>query len=582
MDDLVEVPVAVVGGGPVGLVLALLLDSYGVPCVVIEAEEGTNPQPRGNTHNARTMEHYRRLGVADRIRELGLPADHPTDVAYFTRYNGYELARLPMPSAAAKAESVATAPNTDQIPEPLHRANQVYVERFLLDLARTRPNITVRTGWRVEGVWQDDTGVVLQAERTSDGLGETWRADYAVGCDGGRSTVRSAIGGGYVGSGPIEQEILGGRATATHLRLPTLYRDFLGGRRAWSYWALNHELAVNLISLDGAAEFSLLTSSVDHIDEVAGLVRRAVGADVPVEVLGHRPWTPGLALVADRFGAGRVFLAGDSAHLFTPTGGFGMNTGIDDVANLSWKLAAVLRGWADPALLDSYEAERRQIAERNTEAARRLNSNLGAIERTRLLEEDSVEGRQARARTGALLSGYGEQFASIGVQLGARYDNSPIIVGEGTAPPDSATSYTPSSVPGGRAPHLWLGAGRGRGDSLFDRLGTWFTVLRLGPNPPDATDLVLAARARRIPLRVLEIPDPSARELYERSLVLIRPDQHVAWRGDRPPADAAALLARLVHSSRGTTDVERHVADLRGGTGAARTVGAGTPVRERR
>ncbi|MCQ4084296.1 FAD-dependent monooxygenase [Streptomyces sp. RB6PN25] len=549
MDLVARTPVVIVGGGPVGLVLALFLDAQGVPCVVCEERDETDPSfdhPRGNTHNARTMEHYRRLGIADRVRAVGLPDEHPTDVAYFTRYNGYELARLPMASSAAKRRRVASAPRADQVPEPLHRANQMYVERFLVRHARTRSAITLRYGCGVERVVPDADGVTVHDVR-----GRRLRARYVVGCDGGRSLVRRSAGIAYAGHSRLDQDILGRRATAAHLRLPTLRRDLLGGRDAWSYWAVNAEVVVNLIALDGADEYSLLTSSVDpdsfDAERLARIVRCAAGTDLPVEVLGHRPWTPGVALVAESFGEGRVFLAGDAAHLFTPTGGFGMNTGIDDVANLSWKLASRVHGWGGARLLDSYGTERRPVALRNTAAARNLNRNLGEIDRPGHLEEDSPTGRGARAALGNRLGALGEQFASIGIQLGARYDGSPVVAdGDRDAPPaDSLTTYMPSGVPGGRAPHLWLNGRRDAGSSLYDRFGTGFTLLRLGGSPPDAGALRSAAVARGIPLAVLDLPDPLARDLYGRDLALVRPDQYVAWRGNRPPPDADALLDQV-------------------------------------
>ncbi|MGH3670747.1 MAG: FAD-dependent monooxygenase [Pseudonocardiaceae bacterium] len=542
-------PVAIVGGGPVGLVLALFLDRHGVRSVVFNAEESAHEHPRGNTHNARTMEHYRRLAIARRVRELGLPPDHPTDVAYFSRYSGFELARLRMPSEADKMLAAACAAVTDQVPEPVHRGNQKYVERFLLQHVRTLPNITVRFGCRVTAVDQDADGVTLRVQPTNAGASATWRARYAVGCDGGQSVVRRSLGIHYAGPGSLTQDILGRRAISAHLRLPSLYRSFFAGRRAWSYWAINADLVTNLIALDGEAEFSLLTSSVDadrpDYDELARMLRRAAGADIAVEVLGHRAWTPGAALVAERFGVGRVFLAGDAAHLFTPTGGFGMNTGIDDVANLSWKLASVFQGWGSAALLDSYELERRPIAVRNTAAARELNRNLGTITRPSELDEDSPAGVLARQRASTVLSAYGEQYASLGVQLGARYDGSPIVVGDGNPPADSPVAYTPTSVPGGRSPHLWLSGPRSDRPSLFDRFGLGFTLLRLGDRAPHGADLRAAALARGVPLTVVDVDDPAGRELYQRDLVLVRPDQHVGWRGNRPPADPDALLSRL-------------------------------------
>ncbi|UVS81458.1 FAD-dependent monooxygenase [Actinokineospora sp. UTMC 2448] len=532
------IPVVIVGAGPVGLVLALYLDHYGIPCTLVNDESTVCAVPRGNTHNARTMEHYRRLGLAEEVRALGLPADHPTDVAYFTRYGGHELARLPMPSTAQKRAAVRTAAATDQVPEPLHRANQLYVERVLLDRAKARPRVTLRFGCRVTAVRQDADSVTISTEQGD------LRSRYVVGCDGARGVVRAAIGAEYRGEGGVDQPVLGGRAIAAHLRVPALRHRVGRAGRAWAYWAITEGFATNLISLDGADEYVLLTSSADA-GGVPALVRRAAGADIEVDVLGHRRWTPGVALVADRFADRRVLLAGDAAHLFTPTGGFGMNTGVDDAANLAWKLAAALTGWGGPALLDSYERERRPVALRNTAAARELNRGLAGLAPSAELESDSPEGRRERARVGALLAARGEQFASIGVQLGARYDGSPLVCADGDPPADSLVDYTPSGVPGGRAPHAWCTAGRGPGDSLFDRLGDGFTLLRLGDRPPEAGAFTAAARAAGVPLTVLAVPDPDVRDLYGRDLALVRPDHHIAWRGDRAPDDARAVIAAV-------------------------------------
>jgi hypothetical protein len=218
-------------------------------------------------------------------------------------------------------------------------------------------------------------------------------------------------------------------------------------------------------------------------------------------------------------------------HLFTPTGGFGMNTGIEDAANLAWKLAATLQGWGGAELLASYEAERKPIAIRNTNAARELAKSIGDVNVSPAMEEDSGAGERARREVGAYLSTFGEEFASIGVQLGARYDGSPIIASSEAAPQDSYVQYTPSSIPGGRAPHLWMGDGRSTGDSLFDRFGSGFTLLRLGPKAPDVSEFLNAAARRNIPLKIVDLPDNDARDFYGCDLALIRPDQHVAWRG---------------------------------------------------
>jgi hypothetical protein len=251
--------------------------------------------------------------------------------------------------------------------------------------------------------------------------------------------------------------------------------------------------------------------------------------------------------VAERFADRRILLAGEAVHLFTPTGGFGMNTGVDDVANLSWKLAATLQGWGGKSLLDSYESERKPIAVRNTRAARAIAKQVGVLDIPASMEEDSPIGAEQRQEVGAQVSTYlGTQFAPIGVELGARYDGSSIIASDQAAPTDSIVQYIPSGQPGGRAPHSWLGAGRGIGDSLYDRLGNGFTLLRLGPKPADSAGLAEAAKKSGLPLDILDVADAATRELYGADLVLIRPDQHIAWRGTESPSDASAIVARVI------------------------------------
>jgi 2-polyprenyl-6-methoxyphenol hydroxylase-like FAD-dependent oxidoreductase len=546
-----NIPVAIAGGGPVGLLLALFLDFYGVRSVVFNSEPKPRHHPKGSTHNSRTMEHHRRLGIAPRVRELSLPIDRPTDVSYHTRLTGWELARLSMPSEAEKRRAVAAAAATDQVPEPLLRANQMYVETFLLAHARTRKNIAVHFGVPVTAFEEDDDGVTVQAEAVAGGERETWRAQYLVGCDGGRSYVRRALALRYHGFAKLDSPHYGGRMNATYLRAPTLYRDHLARRPGWIYWVINPEIRSPIISLNRDDEFLVFSKGSDEglapTDEaMAQLLRRAVGTDLPVEIIGHWPWTAGVALVAERFVAGRVTLAGDAAHLFTPTGGFGMNTGMDDAANLAWKLAALVQGWGGADLLKSYEIERRPIAERNTIAARELNKHLASMPSPAAMEEDSAAGAAARREVSAHLATMGEEFASLGVQLGARYDGSPIVADDGAPPADDFLNYAPSGVPGGRAPHHWLDAGRGYGSSLFDRLGAGFTLLRLGGKPADTSTIEAAAKKRGMPLSVLEVPQASARDLYGRDLALIRPDQYVAWRGNAPPADADRLIAQIV------------------------------------
>ena len=552
--DAHQTQVLIVGGGPVGMMLALFLDYFRIRSTVINIEECVRMHPKGSTHNARTMEHYRRLGISGAIRRLGLPADHPTDAAYFTRLSAWEIARYRMPSERELERSRSTLHPTDQVPEPVQRANQMYVEDFLFRRMKTRSNITLRYGWQADRFSQDEAGTCLTATSHADGRSETWRAPYLVGCDGGQSAVRRALGIRYGGHDRLEQAYLGGRMISTYLRAPKLYRDFLRRRPAWMYWVVNPELRSTLFSLNGRDEFMFWTKPKDAAappDEAA--IRRAlygsIGAEIPVDFLGHQPWTAGAALVAERFSDRRILLAGDSVHLFTPTGGLGMNTGIDDAANLSWKLAAILQGWGGRSLLESYDIERKPIAVRNTSAARAIAKQVGALEVPPGIEDDTPAGAMLRQELGAQVATYLDtQFASIGVELGARYDGSPIVASERAAPTDSFLQYIPTAQPGGRAPHAWIGSTRNIGSSLFDAFGSGFTLMRLGPKPPDGADFVAAASECWIPLKVLDVPAADIRDLYDADLVLVRPDQHVAWRGGAPVDGAKAIMSRVVSS----------------------------------
>jgi hypothetical protein len=263
----------------------------------------------------------------------------------------------------------------------------------------------------------------------------------------------------------------------------------------------------------------------------------------PQTMIGRLPWTAGLALVAEKFQRGRVFLAGDAVHLFTPTGGLGYNTAIEDAVNLGWKLAAVVNGWGGARLLDSYERERQPVAERNTGYSRYYANSIGNFTPAAEIEDEGAVGDAARLEAGAYLNRHArEEFNIPGITFGTRYDGSPIIAGDGTAPPpDRANEYVPSAVPGGRAPHAWLADGR----SLYDTLGFEFSLLRLGANAPDPTGFAAAAAARGMPLTIVDRPEPELRALYAASLALVRPDQIVAWRGERVPENVDKLLATV-------------------------------------
>jgi 2-polyprenyl-6-methoxyphenol hydroxylase-like FAD-dependent oxidoreductase len=540
-------PVLIVGGGPVGMTLAMALDALGVRSMVVNTEPGVRRHPKGATQNARTMEHYRRYGISARLRQMGLPLDHPTDVGYFTRLVSYELARLTFPSEREKQETVARADATDQVPEPILRLNQMHCEQLLLDHIKTLPGVTVRFGWRCCDFTDGPDGVMAEIEEVETGARESVRASYLIGCDGAHGMVRRKLGLKYVsGADNTPRGYMNGRMVQSYVRVPRFFEQ-VPHRKCWQYWILNAETRGMFMVVDGSDDLGFSTTLRNPEDKrdpalIAHQFRACFGADVEFTFHDHIPWTAGHALVAEKFGRGRVILCGDSAHLFSPTGGFGLNTGNDDAVNLAWKLAAVVQGWGGPKLMATYESERRPIATRNTGAGRSFVRGIGATPIGEAIDENSDAGRADRRKAGDFLSGFTEEFASLGIQLGARCDGSPIIEHDGVAPSaDDPHVYTPSSVPGGRAPHLWLHGHI----SLYDRLGKGFTLIRFAKSNSDVRAIETAAKSRGVPLKTIEVDLDAGRELYQRDLALIRPDMYVAWRGDRLPEDCDALLARV-------------------------------------
>ena len=537
--------VAIVGGGPSGLILAIELGRRGVPCVLLE-EDATPPTlPKANATTSRTMEHYRRLGFAAEIRALGLPEDYPQDIAYFTRYTGYELARLP---GRSRGEAIAAREGADSrwpTPEPLHRVQQMYIEAILKRQAETWPAANIRFGWRARRIEPREDGVTIDAEQVATGKVERIEAGYAIGCDGPRSLVRGALGIGYEGLSREERDFMGGKMLAVYIRSSAFY-EAVHSPRAWQYWAMNRERRALMNAIDGrelwVLHVQLPRGGADPAAYARESLVRATGREFPFEILGIAEWTAGFTLVAERFGSGRVFIAGDAAHLFTPTGGQGYNTSVDDASNLGWKLAAVCQGWGGPALLGSYEPERRPIAARNTRFARAMAESIGRIALPSELEEDGVRGDAARAELGRRLYHHAAtEFDIPGIHLGVFYAGSPIVIADGAAPADDWHHYTPSAAPGARAPHVWLSDGV----SVLDRFGRDFTLVRFDPDV-DVSPIEAAARRRGIPLAIVDVSSDEARDLYARDLALVRPDHHVAWRGNAPPDDADALLARAV------------------------------------
>ena len=547
----------VVGGGPVGLTLAMDLRSRGVDVVVAEIRGPAEaPEVKCNHVSARSMEIFRRLGVADAVRAAGLPDDHPHDVAFRTTFTGPEMARITIPGRAERRRGVVRGPDGSwATPEPPHRVNQMYLEPVLYHHA-VASGVRVLNRCRVDDLGPDDQGVTATAERLDSGRPLRLRGSFLVGCDGGRSAVRHRIGVSFEGD-----ELLT-RNQSSLIRAPDLLAR-AGHVPAWGTIALNQRRSGTIYAIDGTSTFLVHNylrpdeTDFDAVDRDRS-IRTILGVDdgFRYELISRQDWF-GRRLIAQRFRQGRVFLCGDAAHIWVPYGGYGMNAGIADAAGLAWLLAAHVAGWAPEAALDAYDVERRpitdQVSRHAMSHARAQIANRAAVPDG--LEDDGPEGAAVRDAYGALLVELNtEQYCCAGLNFGSYLQGSPLVVGDGEEPPGyTMGTATPSTVPGCRLPHIWLADG----SSLYDRLGLWYTLLHRDPEhagPIGGTSegddggpagLRATAAAQGLPLAELSVagqpPIPGMAHRY----LLVRPDQHVAWRGDRLPADPASLVATL-------------------------------------
>jgi 2-polyprenyl-6-methoxyphenol hydroxylase-like FAD-dependent oxidoreductase len=539
-----EAEVAIVGAGPVGLSLALDLAARGRSVVVFETRRrGEPPNVKCNHVAARTMEQFRRLGVAADVRDAGLPADYPNDVAFRTTVTGSELARIHIPARATRYSDTSGPDGWWPTPEPPHRINQIYLEPILFAHAEARARVTIRNRHQVTGYAQDADGVTVNALDLDSGAERRVRARYLIGCDGGRSLVRKAIGAAFTGT-PVIQ-----RVQSTYLRAPSLLAR-IPSERAWSCYAANPRRSGVCFAIDGKKTWlvhnHLMPSEEDFdaVDRDASIRNiLGVGADFEYEILSKEDWI-GRRLVADRFRDRRAFIAGDAAHLWVPYAGYGMNAGIADALNLSWHLSAHLAGWADAQILAAYEIERLPITEQVSrfamDHAQQMIKARGAVPAR--IEEQSAEGEAIRAEEGQKSYALNvQQFCCAGLNFGYFYDRSPLIAyDDERAPPYTMGGFTSSTVPGCRAPHFRLADGT----SLYDAFGSDYTLLRLDPRV-DAAPLESAAAARDVPMALLDIDPGLAPAEYRHALVLCRADQHVAWRGDACPRAPETLIERL-------------------------------------
>ena len=541
---LIKTQVLIVGAGPVGLTLAMDLAQRGVQVVVAETRHrGEPPNVKCNHVAARTMEILRRLGVAQQVRSSGLPADYPHDIAYRTAFTGLELSRIPIPCRRDRF-TASEGPDTGwPTPEPPHRINQIYLEPILFEHAAAMAGVRILNRTSIDDFTQDEHGVTATGHHLDTHEVVTVQCDYMIGCDGGRSAVRKKIGATLHGTDVV------GRVQSTYLRAPDLLGR-LAVAPAWATFALNPRRCGNVYAIDGRETWLvhnyLLENEVDFdsVDRDWALRQiLGVGADFEYSIISNEDWV-GRRLVADKFRDRRVFICGDAAHLWIPMAGYGMNAGIADAMNLSWQLAAHLNGWAPAGILDAYELERKPITEQVSRFA--MNHAL-ALQRQRQAVPDNIEvpgpqGDALRADTGQALYDLNvQQYCCAGLNFGSFYDASPLIAYDGESPPGyTMYTFTASTVPGCRTPHVWLEDGR----SLYDAMGDDYTLLRMDSSI-DTQPLQQAAAARGMPLKVVDVTGDEARMVYREALLLSRPDQHVAWRGHSLPADVGQLLDRL-------------------------------------
>jgi 2-polyprenyl-6-methoxyphenol hydroxylase-like FAD-dependent oxidoreductase len=541
MFEVSECDVLIVGAGPVGLTLAIDLAWRGINVTVAETRaRAAPPEPKCNHVAARTMETFRRLGIAGKVRNAGLPADYPHDISYRTSFTGPELTRIRIPCRRDRF-TMTDGPDCNwPTPEPPHRINQIFLEPILFEHAASQPRIRIVNRVSVEDVRVGDASASVSLRDLGSDKLQRLNCRFLIGCDGARSVVRKAIGAELSGDAIIQ------RVQSTYIRAPGLI-DRQQHVNAWGTGAINPRRSGMVYAIDGSERWLVHNymkpgeTEFEAVDRDASLrTILGVGPDFKYDIISKEDWY-GRRLIANKFRDRCAFIAGDAAHIWVPYAGFGMNAGIADAMNLSWLLAAHLNGWAPASILDAYEAERwpitSQVSKFAMSHAEAEIRRRGAVPEN--IEDAGPEGEQARAEVGRLAYEINvQQYACAGLNFGTYYDRSPIIAYDGAEHPAyTMDRYTPSTVPGCRTPHLW----REDGGSLYDAMGPEFTLLRFD-TAIDVAPIERAARDRNVPLGVIDIALPADAGFEPGGLVLSRPDQHVAWRGKNLPSDPLALI----------------------------------------
>jgi len=527
--------VIIIGAGPAGLALAIELGHRNIPCLVVERNERVGYAPRAKTTHVRTREHMRRWGITEEMcaaSPLGL--EYPSDVMFVTRLNGYPLAKFENSFNCSPKKNPLYAEHAQWIP-------QYSLEEVMRKHAQSLPGVEIRFNCEYLSFEQNESGVCTKFRDINSDSEFILEADYLVGADGARSRIRDAIGAVMRGEKGLS------RNYNIIFRAPGLAEAHPHGPGVM-YWQVNSEMPSLIGPMDKDDKWffmpTKLGEGVTFTDaEAVAAIRLSTGIDLAYEILSSDEWTVN-SLIADRYRQGRVFLTGDACHLHPPFGGFGMFLGILDSIDLGWKIAAVLNKRGGLGLLDTYEIERNSVHKYVVAEAVANHQVLSGQLAQKGLEDEGEVGDRVRAVVGeAIKIKKQAEFNSLGVVLGYRYEKSPIIIGDGSAfPPQHPSVYTPSACPGCRAPHAWMEDG----SSLYDHFGDEFTLL-LGCQVD--SQLVALAKSQAIEagvvLKVLKLDCPEIDTLYAADFTLIRPDQHVAWRGNVWPEQAVQVLLQI-------------------------------------
>lgn len=543
-------PVLIVGGGPVGMTLALCLAKRGIPSYLIELRSAdTLPDVKCNHISARSMELFRALDISKDLRAAGLPDDYPHDVSYRTSTLGEEIARIHIPGRNTRLTDHSGPDGHWPTPEPPHRINQRYIEPILRQHVQKSSLITCFFQHQVLAFSQDEHQVSIEVQNLQSSNGQTFTltANYLVGCDGGRSMVRKGIGAKLVGDEVVQ------RVQSTCIRAPQLI-SHMKSPPAWAMFTVNPRRSGNIYAIDGKEVWLIHNYLRDHEADFESVdrdwaIRTILGVDdsFEYEVMSKEDWF-GRRLVSDKLQVGRVFVAGDAAHLWVPYAGYGMNAGLADASNLAWHLAAQLESWASPHALSAYEKERHPITEQVSRFA--MNHAHAMSKRRReipdQLEDATPEGAQARVEFGKDLYDLNvQQYCCAGLNFGYFYDQSPVILYDTeTAPDYSMGSFTASTVPGCRAPHFWLAEGQ----SLYDALGPGYTLLCFeSAESAGLSELTSQASQAGMPLKILNLAEAqNVPPEYKHAFVMVRADAHTVWRGnDLTPSLVQELLQVL-------------------------------------